>query len=116
MANDELNTFDGCIFYNNYAPYGGAVALGNTDYLVISESNFTNHIGAEDDIVGGGAIYVIGNLTNAYIMDSLFENNSARAGGAIYVENNMNQVQIYDTYFIRWWSDCCGRRCNKQLF
>ena len=50
MANDELNTFDGCIFYNNYAPYGGAVALGNTDYLVISESSFTNHIGAEDDI------------------------------------------------------------------
>ena len=100
MANDELNTFDGCIFYNNYAPYGGAVALGNTDYLVISESSFTNHIGAEDDIVGGGAIYVIGNLTNANIVDSLFENNSARAGGAIYVENNMNQVQIYDTYFI----------------
>ena len=100
MANDELNTFDGCIFYNNYAPYGGAVALGNTDYLVISESSFTNHIGAEDDIVGGGAIYVIGNLTNANIVDSLFENNSARAGGAIFVEDNMEQSKFYSNSFI----------------
>ena len=80
QGNNTYTVIDKSKFDSNYAPYGGAVALGNTDYLVISESSFTNHIGAEDDIVGGGAIYVIGNLTNANIVDSLFENNSARAG------------------------------------
>ena len=89
------STFDG-----NYAPYAGAISLGNTELLGIYESIFTNNKGTDADIIGGGAIYVIGNLTTANVIDSLFENNSARAGGAIYVEGTMDKWTFKTDAFI----------------
>ena len=87
-------------FDRNYAPYAGAISFGNTELLGIYESIFTNNNGTDADIIGGGAIYIIGNLTTAHVLDSLFENNSARAGGAIYVEGNMDKWTFErDTFF-----------------
>ncbi len=88
------------IFDGNYAPYAGAISLGNTQTLLISYSKFTNNKGTDEDIVGGGAIYVIGNLTKANIYETDFINNSARTGGAIFVEGIMDNSKFRETYFI----------------
>ena len=90
-SNNDLLAFFKSTFDANYAPYAGAIFLGNTEELLIYESNFTNSKGTDSDIIGGGALYVLGNLTSAYVAHSLFENNSARAGGAIFVEGDMDQ-------------------------
>ena len=66
MTNNKNNTFLKSTFDKNYAPYAGAIALGNTEELNIYETNFTNNKGTDADIIGGGAIYVLGNITKAY--------------------------------------------------
>uniref|UniRef100_UPI00388E6B26 carboxypeptidase-like regulatory domain-containing protein n=1 Tax=Methanobrevibacter sp. TaxID=66852 RepID=UPI00388E6B26 len=87
------------LFDGNYAPYAGAISLGTTESLLIYNSNFTNNKGTSEDIIGGGAIYIIGNLTKGRILESDFINNSARAGGAIYIEGIMDKTTFEKSYF-----------------
>ena len=88
------------IFDANYAPYAGALCLQGIEELSIIDSKFTNNKGTASDIVGGGGIYVIGNLTQSIILGCEFENNSARTGGGIYVEKELINTQFINNKFI----------------
>ncbi|WP_296889833.1 right-handed parallel beta-helix repeat-containing protein [uncultured Methanobrevibacter sp.] len=99
MGNTSTLVINNTVFDGNYAPYAGALCLKGAKNLIISDSNFTNNKGTDEDIVGGGAIYIIGNLTESTIMNSKFENNSARTGGAIFVEGNLNTTTFNHNQF-----------------
>ncbi|WP_407416164.1 right-handed parallel beta-helix repeat-containing protein [Methanobrevibacter sp.] len=99
MGNTDTILIDNTVFDGNYAPYAGALCLKGTNNLIVTKTEFTNNKGTDADIVGGGAIYIIGNLTNSNFEETLFENNSARTGGAIFVEENMDKNTFKDTYF-----------------
>uniref|UniRef100_UPI00388E4ACC right-handed parallel beta-helix repeat-containing protein n=1 Tax=Methanobrevibacter sp. TaxID=66852 RepID=UPI00388E4ACC len=99
MGNTDTLLIYNAVFDGNYAPYAGTLCLKGANNLFVTETEFTNNKGTDADIVGGGAIYVIGNLTNSIFEDTIFENNSARTGGAIFVEGNLNTTQFLNNQF-----------------
>ncbi len=106
-------TINNCVFTNNWANNGGAIAndaLGTSSPVTINNSTFTaNNAGQSGggiysrrtnvlyvngstfDANGapnfGGGIY-IGNTGIAFITDSLFTGNAANSGAGIYNDNN----------------------------
>ena len=104
MDNDENNTFKACMFANNYAPYGGAIAASNNSIsLNITNTRFISIPNRKElpfEVIGGGALYFISDANQLYIKNTDFSNNTARAGGAIYVEGDLKNAEISGTQFL----------------
>jgi len=86
-------TYTNCTFDGGYARYGGALAI-RAGTATISGCTFKNN-----KAINGGAVYVIGNSTNATITDTTFENTAAvsfsgnNLGGALSVEGGAATVK-----------------------
>lgn len=100
-------TLNNCVFRNNKAPNGGAVALGLYGELLIDNCTFENN----EATTTGGAVYLTfgtpesGRIwfsnAKAIIRNSAFANNSSVRNGALHINDEMPNVNIsvYNTTF-----------------
>lgn len=88
-----------CVFKNNGAAYGGAVALDDTSVGSIVGSDFENNgtvSGAT--AVGGGAVFIAATAGAGTVRYDTFGSNTANAGGAICVENAQGQYVGFNSF------------------
>ena len=92
----KVNLIDDSYFDTNYASYGGAVYIEDSNSITtIKDSTFESHICYEN----GGAIYTEGKIDLIY--NSVFESNFGYYGGSIYA-NSIEKVvdsNFYDSGF-----------------
>ena len=88
-----VNTFDQCVFKNNYAAYGGAFYIDGAT-VTISNSRFKSNHAPN----GGGAIACV-NKANLILLNCEFDSDySSYDGGVVYLFNNTN-ASIQNTNF-----------------
>ncbi|KRX06177.1 Pectin lyase fold/virulence factor [Pseudocohnilembus persalinus] len=79
-------------FINNYAAYGGAMTiLTEQDITQVINCTFTNNSGYFE----GGALFFEHSL--AWVLDSVFQNNSAKIGGSISIKQGIN-IKLQNLY------------------
>jgi len=94
----SIANFDNCLFTNNSAASGGAIALQNDSTEVhVTNTEFTANIASNN----GGAIFSGANLSSSIVSatSSLFQGNSAVFGGAVHqAENGDDDIGVFDVY------------------
>lgn len=68
-------------FYNNSGASGGAILLGNVEFLKLVRSTFTDH-----EAILGGALAVLNTNIKMELSEVMFTTNKAIRGGAVYLE------------------------------
>ena len=99
VTDESVAYIDGCEFYENYAMDGGAIALSRGAKAYVTNSYFHNNMAnTSAKVYGiGGAIYVH-DYSYLLVSNSLFVNNTARDGGAIFLGFG-SEADIIDSTF-----------------